>query len=89
MPKKKKDYKKIYKKYHASRKAKKLRNMRNQARRRAERAGKVKDGDGREVDHKRPLSKGGSNNPKNIRIVKRKTNRRRGAKLVNKRRKKK
>ena len=56
----KRDYKKIYKKYHSSRKAKKARAARNQARRVMEREGKVKKGDGKEVDHKRPLSKGGS-----------------------------
>ena len=80
MPKKKKDYKKIYKKYHSSRKAKTERNMRNQARRRAKRKGLVKKGDGMEIDHIRPISKGGSNKPKNLRVVKRSTNRRKGAK---------
>lgn len=83
MPKKK-DYKKIYKKYHSSRKAKTERNMRNQARRRAERKGLVRDGDGMEIDHKVPISRGGTNDPKNLRIVKRKTNRRKGAKPMRK-----
>ena len=77
----------IYKKYHASKKAKKERAMRNTARRRAEKAGKVRKGDGKEIDHKRPISKGGTNNPKNLRVVKRSTNRRKGAKTM--RRKKK
>ena len=76
----KKDYKKIYKKYHSSRKAKTERNMRNQARRRAKRKGLVRKGDGLEIDHIRPISKGGSNKPKNLRVVKRSTNRRKGAK---------
>ena len=80
MPKKK-DYKKIYKKYHSSRKAKTERNMRNQARRRAKRKGLVRKGDGMEIDHIRPISKGGSNKPKNLRVVKRSTNRRKGAKV--------
>ena len=79
MPKKK-DYKKIYKKYHSSKKAKTERNMRNQARRRAKRKGLVRKGDGLEIDHIRPISKGGSNKPKNLRVVKRSTNRRKGAK---------
>tara|TARA_R110002126_G_scaffold289935_1_gene445921 strand:- start:540 stop:824 length:285 start_codon:yes stop_codon:yes gene_type:complete len=73
--KKKPDYKKLYKKYHSSRKAKTERNMRNQARRRAKRKGLVTKGDGMEIDHIVPISKGGSNKPKNLRIVKRKTNR--------------
>lgn len=69
------NYKKLYKKYHSSRKAKTERNMRNQARRRMKRAGRVRKGDGLEVDHKVPISKGGSNKPSNLRIVSRKTNR--------------
>ena len=80
MPAKKKNYKKIYKKYHSSKKAKTERNMRNQARRRAKRKGLVRKGDGMEIDHIRPISKGGSNKPKNLRVVKRSTNRRKGAK---------
>ena len=55
------NYKKLYKKY--------------QARRRMKRAGRVRKGDGLEVDHKVPISKGGSNKPANLRIVSRKTNR--------------
>ena len=81
MPAKKKNYKKIYKKYHSSKKAKTERNMRNQARRRAKRKGLVRKGDGMEIDHIRPISKGGSNKPKNLRVVKRRTNRRKGAKV--------
>lgn len=69
------NYKKLYKKYHSSRKAKTERNMRNQARRRMKRAGRVRKGDGMEIDHKVPISKGGSNKPSNLRIVSRKTNR--------------
>ena len=74
---KKPDYKKIYKKYHASRKAKKAR-----ARRMMVRAGKVRKGDGKEVDHKRPLSKGGTSRRKNLRVISRKKNRRAGQKLA-------
>ena len=90
MPKKKKkpDYKKLYKKYHSSRKAKKERAMRNTARRRAKRKGLVKKGDGMEIDHIVPISKGGTNNPKNLRIVKRKTNRRKKDKMPKRRKKK-
>jgi hypothetical protein len=53
-----------------------------------EREGKVKKGDGKEVDHKRPLSKGGSNKKKNLRVVSRKKNRQDGQKLAVKARKK-
>ena len=34
----------------------------------------LKKGDPREADHKRPLSEGGSNSKKNIRVVSRKAN---------------
>lgn len=64
-----------YKKYHASKKAKKQRAARNKARREAEKEGTVKKGDDKEVDHKTPLSKGGSNAKSNRRVVSRKTNR--------------
>ena len=36
---------------------------------------------GVEVDHKRPLSKGGSNKKSNLRVVSRRTNRKKGNKL--------
>jgi len=77
----------LYKKYHSSRKAKKERAMRNTARRRAKRRGLVKKGDGMEIDHIVPISKGGTNNPKNLRIVKRKTNRRKKDKMPKRRKK--
>jgi ribosomal protein S5 len=34
-----------------------------------EKAGKVSKGDGKHVDHKTPLSKGGSNAKRNLRVV--------------------
>jgi 5-methylcytosine-specific restriction endonuclease McrA len=34
----------------------------------AVKAGKVKTGDGKDLDHKVPLSKGGSNKPSNLRV---------------------
>jgi len=40
----------------------------------------LKKGDKREVDHKKPLSKGGSNKKSNLRAVSRTTNRRKAAK---------
>ena len=43
--------------------------LRNKARREALAQGKVHIGDNKEVDHIRPLSKGGSNNASNRRIV--------------------
>jgi hypothetical protein len=64
-----------YKKYHASPKAKKQRAARNRARREAEKEGKVHKGDGKEVDHKRALSNGGSTGKSNTRVISRKQNR--------------
>ena len=38
-------------------------------------AGKASKGDGKDVDHKKPLSKGGSNGTSNLRVVSKSTNR--------------
>lgn len=48
---------------------KKKRAARNKARRLMEREGKVQKGDGMDVDHKTPLSKGGKTTPGNLRVV--------------------
>jgi len=70
------NYKKEYRDFHGKPKQIKNRAKRNKARI----ALGLKVGDPREVDHKRPLSKGGSNGKKNLRAVSRKTNRKKGAK---------
>jgi 5-methylcytosine-specific restriction endonuclease McrA len=46
----------------------KKRVMRNKARRMMEREGLVSKGDGLHIDHKKPLSKGGSNARSNLRV---------------------
>ena len=46
----------------------KLRVARNKARRQAIKDGRVEKGDGKEIDHVIPLSKGGSNTKTNTRI---------------------
>lgn len=66
---------KYYRKYHASKKAKKDRAARNKARREAIKSGRVAKGDGKELDHIKPLSKGGSRSTANTRIVDRYKNR--------------
>lgn len=76
MSKRKRDYKKEYKDFHGTPEQKKLRAARNKARK----IMKLKVGDKREVDHKKPLSKGGTNSKKNLRVVSRETNRRKGNK---------
>jgi len=72
------DYAKEYREYHGKPEQIKNRAKRNSARRKAANSGLVRKGDGMEVDHKRPLSKGGSNHRSNLRIVTRKTNRTKG-----------
>lgn len=80
--KKKVDYKKAYKKYHSSKKAKKERAQRNAAGRLIKDQLGIKVPKGYEIDHKTPISKGGSNNIKNLRIIKRKANRQGGQELT-------
>ncbi len=48
---------------------------RKRLRRKLEKEGKVHKGDGKDVDHKTPLSKGGSNSKSNARVVSKSTNR--------------
>lgn len=73
---KKRDYKKEYRDYHGRPEQVKNRAKRNKARSTMG----LKVGDKREVDHKQPLSKGGSNKKSNLRAVSRRTNRRKAAK---------
>lgn len=47
----------------------KKREARNKARYDAERDGKVAKGDGKQVDHKKPLSAGGSTDASNTRVI--------------------
>jgi 5-methylcytosine-specific restriction endonuclease McrA len=72
------NYRREYDMYHARAEQKKNRAKRNAARRAAARAGKVSKGDGKEVDHKRPLSRGGGNGKGNLRVTSRSANRRKG-----------
>jgi len=61
--------------YDALPRVKKKRAQRSTARRRAIRAGKAKRGDGKDIDHKKKLSEGGSNKPSNTRVRSRSANR--------------
>lgn len=54
------DYKAEYKNYDGTPAVKKKRAQRNKARRMLEREGVVHKGDGKDVNHKKPLSKGGT-----------------------------
>ena len=63
------DYKKEYANYQGQPEQIKKRSERNTARRALEKAGVVKKGDGKDVDHKKALSKGGTNARSNLRAV--------------------
>tara|TARA_Y100001963_G_C6599404_1_gene361756 strand:+ start:192 stop:440 length:249 start_codon:yes stop_codon:yes gene_type:complete len=73
--KKKRNYKKEYREYHGKPEQIDNRSKRNSARRKMN----LKKGDGKEVDHKRPLSKGGGNGKSNLRVVSRSKNRKKGS----------
>lgn len=61
--------------YGAREDQKKNRAKRNAARRKLMREGKVRKGDGKDVDHAVPLDKGGGNARSNLRVSTRKKNR--------------
>lgn len=65
----KRDYKKQNEKYNSRPEQIANRVEQNKARREMEKAGKVHKGDGKQVDHKKPLSKGGSGAKSNLRVV--------------------
>jgi hypothetical protein len=69
------DYRSEYDKYHGSAEQKKNRAMRNAARSDAEKRGAVRKGDGKDVDHIKPISKGGGNTPGNTRVLPKSENR--------------
>ena len=62
------DYQKENELYKSKPEQIKLRVARNKARRQAIKDGRVEKGDGKEIDHVIPLSKGGSNTKANTRI---------------------
>jgi hypothetical protein len=61
------DYKQEYANYDGTPEVKKKRAQRNKARRMLEREGVVRKGDGKDVDHIAPLSKGGTTTRSNLR----------------------
>ena len=67
MPYKNMDDRDTYPAYDQTTKAKKARAQRNKARRMLMREGKVEKGDGMDVHHKKPLSKGGTSTRSNLR----------------------
>lgn len=69
------DYKSEYQNYQGKPEQIKNRAMRNAARRDAMKAGRVTKGDGMDVDHVRPIAKGGGNSRGNTRVVPKSDNR--------------
>jgi hypothetical protein len=61
------NYKQEYANYDGTEAVKKKRAQRNKARRMLEATGAVHKGDGKDVDHKKPLSKGGTTVISNLR----------------------
>jgi hypothetical protein len=64
----KRDYKQEYATTNGTEEAKKKRAQNNKARRMLMREGLVHKGDGKDVDHKTPLSKGGTTARSNLRV---------------------
>lgn len=69
------DYRREYELYQGTEEQKKNRAKRNAARAKLMKAGVVKKGDGKDVDHKTPISKGGSNARSNLRAQPKRANR--------------
>lgn len=63
------------KEYQSSPEQIKNRVKRNKARRMMEKEGKVRKGDGKDVDHKKPIKKGGSNSKSNLQVIHKSKNR--------------
>ena len=70
----KRNFRKEYDEYHGTTEQKRRRAQRNAARRKAMREGRVKKGDGKEIDHLGFNRRGKLNNSK-VRVVSKKTNR--------------
>ena len=73
--KKDRDYKREYETYHGKPEQKANRAKRNKARAEMQEAGRVSKGDGMDVDHKTPLSKGGSTSKANLAVKSKHANR--------------
>jgi hypothetical protein len=71
----KRNYKKEYRNYHGKPKQRAERAARTKAREQMIKKGKVKKGDGKDIDHKKPLRSGGSKGLNNLRVRDRSENR--------------
>ena len=71
----KRDYKTEYAKYHSKPEQRANRSERTVARNQANASGVTHKGDGKDLDHRVPLSKGGTSAKSNLRVVSASTNR--------------
>ncbi len=69
------NYKEEYAKYHSKPEQRKTRSERSVIRVQANASGRTHKGDGKDIDHIKPLSKGGSKLKSNTRVVSQHTNR--------------
>jgi hypothetical protein len=69
------DYKKEYANYQGKPEQIENRTKRNAARAELEKKGLVRKGDGKDVDHRTPIAKGGGNGSGNLRVVPKSQNR--------------
>lgn len=78
--KRNRNYKKEYRTYHGTPEQIANRSSRNKARREMEKELGKSALKGKEVDHKKPLSKGGSNARSNLQVLSKTANRKKGSK---------
>ena len=71
----KRDYKRENELYNSRPEQRKARSERTVARNQANADGRTSKGDGKDLDHRVPLSKGGSSNKSNLRVVSKSSNR--------------
>lgn len=71
----KRNYPHEYASYHSKPEQKKNRAQRNAARRELAEEGRVKKGDGKEVNHKKPIRAGGGNAKSNLQVTSKSKNR--------------
>lgn len=71
----KRDYKREYSKYQGTAEQRAYRSKRTMARNEANASGRTSKGDGKDLDHIKPLSKGGANTKRNTRVVSASSNR--------------
>jgi 5-methylcytosine-specific restriction endonuclease McrA len=69
------NYRQEYDRYQGTPEQRKKNNARKRARYAMEKAGKVKEHDGKDVDHVTPIAKGGGNGMKNLRVTTKSKNR--------------